>query len=97
MWLLLQPTACGHLRAAAAKELLTAVKLLLTGERFGGGDAVTAAAARAIKSAAAEEAADKRSADKAAKKAAFDTEYDIGAFAGLAVRPASSVIGGKLI
>jgi hypothetical protein len=52
---------------------------LLAGERFGGGDAVTAAAARAIKSAAAEEAADRRIADKAAKKAAFDTEYDVGA------------------
>jgi hypothetical protein len=69
--------------------------LLVTGERFGGGDAVTAAAARAIKSAAAEEAADKRTADKAAKKAAFDTEYDVGAPAGLAVCPASPVVGGK--
>ena len=59
--------------------LITAKILLFTGERFGGGDAVTAAAARAIKSAAAEEAADKRTADKAAKKAAFDTEYDVGA------------------
>ena len=70
---------------------------MFTGERFEGGDTVMAAAARAIKSAAAEEAADRRTADKAVKKAAFDTEYDVGAFAGLAVRPASSVIGGKLI
>lgn len=49
-----------------------------TGEKFGGGDAVTAAAAAAIKSAAAEEAAGKRAEDKAAKKAAFDSEYDVG-------------------
>ena len=60
-------------------ELDIVIVLVFTGERFGGGDAVTAAAARAIKSAAAEEAADKRTADKAAKKAAFDTEYDVGA------------------
>ena len=43
---------------------------------------MTAAAARAIKSAAAEEAAGQRAADKAAKKAAFDTEDDVGASLG---------------
>ena len=42
------------------------------------GDAVTATALKAIKSASAEEARD-RAAEKAAKKAAFDTEYDVGA------------------
>lgn len=51
---------------------------ICTGERFDGGDAVTAAAAKAIRSAAAEEAAEKRNAGKAAKKAAFDSEYDAG-------------------
>jgi hypothetical protein len=54
---------------------------------------VTAAAARAIKSAAAEEAADQRAADKAAKKAAFDTEYDVGASNQLAAHAGRQTCG----
>ena len=45
-----------------------------TGEKFGGSsDAATAAAMRAI-----QDAAHARNAEKAAKKAAFDSEYDVG-------------------
>lgn len=52
-----------------------------TGEKFtGSGDAVAAAAAAAIRGAAKEEAEDARSSQKAAKKAAFDSEYDVGAW-----------------
>ena len=48
------------------------------GVKFGAGDDVTATALNAIKSAGKEELKD-RIAEKAAKKAAFDSEYDVGA------------------
>jgi len=45
-----------------------------TGEKFGGeADAATATAMQAIR-----DEAKARNADKAAKKAAFDSEYDVG-------------------
>ncbi len=50
------------------------------GEKFSGsGDAATAAAAAAIRGAGGEGAGGARSSEKAAKKAAFDSEYDVGA------------------
>lgn len=52
--------------------------MLFAGVKFGAGDDVTAVALQAIKSAGKEEEKD-RIAEKAAKKAAFDSEYDVGA------------------
>ena len=52
--------------------------VLFTGEKFGAdGDAATATALQAIQDAAAEETK-QRLAEKAAKKAAFNAEYDVG-------------------
>ena len=49
----------------------------LAGVKVGAGDDVTAMALHAIKSAGKEDLKD-RLAEKAAKKAAFDSEYDVG-------------------
>ena len=53
----------------------------LAGEKFGAdGDAATSTAMKAIQDAAAEEGK-QRLAEKAAKKAAFNAEYDVGELA----------------
>lgn len=55
--------------------------LLFAGEKFAAdGDAATSTAMKAIQDAAAEESK-QRLADKAAKKAAFNAEYDVGELA----------------
>ena len=52
--------------------------MYLAGEQFGAdGDQATATALKAIQDAAADEAK-QRLAEKAAKKAAFNAEYDVG-------------------